>query len=382
MILYFNQAYLGHPDIQQTIVDHRGRDTFSRLMNLANINPGHAAWYCRQGANLLPFKNELIDVPGFAMPNYDPDYRKSWIEVTDQRCQDLRESHWNKPWSIMWSGGIDSTTIVAAMIRNLASADLDNITISCNAFSVWENPKFYFDHIKPNFKVINSHDLLNQDLDSQDVYFITGDTADQLFGCAGGYLHSLYQNTDLLYTNIIKNKDCAIDFISAQLDNPDRYFAEWYYHVLLTNADSVGISITTIHDLLAWSGLNNAWISNTFRLMYSGNWKNITTAKSYIERCVHWYSSDDYQQWAMNSNNASEKLGPTASEYKLAAKKYIHSVDYNNYYFQFKTKMESTSLLDRKRPWGHWCCIDHDWNLLNIKDHRDQIIQMLPDHLA
>jgi asparagine synthetase B (glutamine-hydrolysing) len=382
MILYFNQAYLEHPDIQQTIIDHGGRDTFSKLKNLANINPGHAAWYCRKGTNLLPFKNELIHVPGIAMPNYDPDHTKSWSEVTDQRCQDLRASHWHKPWVLMWSGGIDSTAIVSAMIRNLAPSDLDNITILCNAFSVWENPKFYFDHIRPNFKVVDSHDVLNQDFDGQDIYFISGDTADQLFGSAGGYLHSLYQSTDLLYTNVVKHKDCAIDFIAAQLDVPDRHFAEWYYHVLMTNANSVGISVTTVHELLAWSGFNNAWVSNTFRFMYSGNWQNIKTAKSYIDRFVHWYSSDDYQQWAMNSNNAGEKLGTTASEYKLAAKKYIHTVDHNDYYFQFKIKMPSTSLLDRRCPWGNWCCIDDNWNLLNLTDHQDQILRMLPDHLA
>ena len=382
MILYLNQAYLEQPDIQQTIIDHRGPDTFSKLKNLANINPAHAAWYCRKGTNLLPFKNELINVPGFAMPDYDPNFRKSWNEVTDQRCLDLRASHWDKPWAMMWSGGIDSTTIVVSMLRNLAPADLENITVSCNQFSVWENPRFYFEHIEPNFKVVDSHDLLAQDLDSQDIYFITGDTADQIFGCAGGYLDSLYQNIDLLYTDIIKNKDCAIDFISAQLDMPDRCFAEWYYHVLLTNARSVGVPVTTLHDLFAWAGFNNDWVSNTFRFMCSGNWQNSKNAKSYIDRFVHWYSSNDYQHWAMNSNNASEKLGATASEYKIAAKKYIYSMDNNDYYFQFKTKMESSTLLDRAHPWGHWCCIDHDWNLLNIKDHRDQIIQMLPDHLA
>jgi len=382
MILYLNRDYLNHPDIQQTIIDHRGSDILSKLKNLANINAAHSAWYCRKGTNLLPFKNNMIDVPGFAMPDYDPNFKKSWSEVTDQRCCDLRASHWHKPWTIMWSGGIDSTTIVVAMIRNLASADLANITISCNQFSVWENPRFYFDYIRPNFKVIDSHDLLNQEFDSQDIYFINGDPSDQLFGGAGGYLGKLYQNPDLLQTNIVKNKDCAIDFIATQFDIPDRHFSEWYYHVLLTNANSVGVSVTTLHDLLAWSEFNNGWTSSKFRFLFSGNWPNIKNAETYVKRFVNWYDSNHYQQWSMNGNNAGEKLGTTAAEYKIVAKKYIHSIDNNDYYFRFKTKMQSSSFVNRTCPEGYWCCIDSNWNLLNITDHRDQILRMLPAHLS
>jgi hypothetical protein len=96
---------------------------------------------------------------------------------------------------------------------------------------------------------------------------------------------------------------------------------------------------------------------------------------------VHWFDSNDYQQWAMNSNNVGEKLGSTVSEYKLAAKKYIYSVDNNSHYFKFKTKMPSIDMINRK--WvDHWCCIDDQWNLLNLTDHREQIISMLPDHLV
>jgi hypothetical protein len=381
MILYFNAAWLNHPVVKQTIVDHRGQDTFSKLTNLDRINLSHTAWYSRKGTNLLPFKNELIDVPGFAMPDYRSDYNRSWTEVTDQRCLELRASHWDRPWVVMWSGGIDSTVIVAAMIKNLPRADLDNITIACTSLSIWENPQFYHDHIKPNFKVVDSVKLLSEEFHDQNAYTFNGDPGDQLFGCAGGYLSALYQDTDLLRTNIIKDKDCAIDFI-ANLPT-DRKFAEWYYHVLVGNAASAGVPVTTLYDLMWWSGFNNAWATNKFQfiMVTCGNWKNTKNAKSYIDKFVHWFDSNDYQQWAMNSNNVDEKLGSTVSEYKLAAKKYIYSVDKNKYYFDFKTKVGSSDIYPATRN-GPWCCVDHNWNFLNLQDHQDQIISMLPDHLV
>jgi hypothetical protein len=378
MILYFNAAWLNHPAVKQTIIDYRGQDTFSRLTNLDKINPSHTAWYARKGVNLLPFKNRLMDVPGFAMPNYNADHNRSWTEITDQRCLDLRASHWDRPWTVMWSGGIDSTVIVAAMLKNLAPADLGNITIACTSLSVWENSKFYFDYIKPNFKVVDSAELLFKDFDSLDAYVINGEPADQLFGI--GDLTSLYQNIDLFHTNIINNKDCAIDFIASRTD---RLFAEWYYHVLLDSAASAGVSVTTLHDLIWWSVFNHAWCSVMFRFMAvtCGDWKNIKNAKSYINKFVPWYISDHYQQWAMNPSNIGEKIGTSAVGYKLAAKKYIYLINNDQYYLDFKTKVGSSDIFPTNRG-GTWCCIDHNWNVLNLQEHQDQIISMLPDHLV
>jgi hypothetical protein len=82
----------------------------------------------------------------------------------------------------------------------------------------------------------------------------------------------------------------------------------------------------------------------------------------------------------MNPGNTSEKLGTTTTEYKFAAKKYIYSVNKDNYYFKYKTKMGSSDVFLDFVP--DWCCVDNDWNLLNFKDHADQIVTMLPDHLV
>jgi len=381
MILYFNAAWLNHPVVKQAIIDHRGPDTFSKLTNLDRVNQSHTAWYSRKGVNRLPFRNGLTDVPGFAMPDYNADHNWSWTEITDQRCLDLRTSHWNRPWIIMWSGGIDSTVIVASLIKNLSPADFDNITIACTSLSVWENPQFYHDYITPHFKVANSAELLSKDFDSLDAYVINGEPADQLFGCAGGYMNALYQNPESLHINIINNKDCAIDVLTRL--TADKKFAEWYYHVLVTNAASAGVTVKTLYDLLWWSGFNNAWSSVLLRFIAvtCGDWKNIKNAKSYIDKFVPWYISDHYQQWCMNPDNIGDKLGASVTEYKLAAKKYIYSVNKDQYYFDFKTKIGSSDIFPTNRS-GPWCCIDHDWNLLNLQEHQDQIISMLPDHLV
>lgn len=379
MISYFNHLSLKNPTVQQLIIDTCGVDILSKLINCNKFNIAHSPMYSRKGINTQPFKNQSMNVSGIAMPDYNPDYNVSWDEITDQCCVNLRNTHFDRPWTVLWSGGIDSTVIVSAIIKNLAPADFDNITIVCTSSSIWENPHFYFDYIKPNFKVGNSVELVTNEFDSQNTYTIDGTYADQLFGCLGGYLDTLYQNWDLLHTDIIKNKDAAIDFIVSLTD--DKKFAEWYYHALVTNADSVGVPITTIYDMMWWSGFSFAWTSIRFGILNWGKWKHLKNGKNCVDRHMRWYNNDNYQQWAMNPSNVHDKLGANTSELKLAAKKYIYSLDNNNHYFKFKTKMPSIDMLDRHWPNG-WCCMDDNWNLLNLTDHRDQIISMLPDHLA
>jgi hypothetical protein len=183
-----------------------------------------------------------------------------------------------------------------------------------------------------------------------------------------------------LHTNIIHNKDLAIDTIARRTDPG---FADWYYHVLVANAVSAGVPVTRLVDLMWWSAFNNAWCSTMFRFIAvtCGGWKNIKNVKSYFDKFVPWYNNNDYQEWAMNPDNIGEKLGTSVFDYKLAAKKYIYSVDKNQYYFDYKTKIGSSDIFPTDRS-GPWCCVDHNWNLLNLQEHQDQIIGMLPDHLV
>lgn len=379
MISYFNHQYFNHPTIRQTILEHRGSDTLSKLMTTVKFDRNAPPLYTRKGTDSLLLKNGLADVPKFAMPDYNPIFNKSWKDITDQRCISLRNTHFDCPWIVLWSGGIDSTVVVAAIIKNLSRADLNNITIACTSACIWENPHFYFNHIKPNFKVVNSMETTLQEFEKQNVYIFDGEPADQLFGGLGVSLTTLYQNLDLLHKDIIKHSEVAIDFIA---NRTDRNFAEWYYHVLVSSAQSAGLDVNTLHELLWWSTFNNGWTTVKFRfILYTySKWKNVKSAKPYIDKFVHWFDSDDYQQWAMNGRNVSEKIGTNMSDYKLAAKKYIYDVDHNKYYFKFKTKMASGDIFSTLTT-ASWCCVTDNWDLLNLEDHAEQIVSMLPNHL-
>jgi hypothetical protein len=378
MILYFNHQYLDNTEIQYLLQDI-DQTLFETLLNFDRYERAAGGFYSRKGSNFLPTQYNIKNLPGFSMPDYDPNYNKSWAEVSDQRCQDLRKTHFDRPWTVMWSGGIDSTGIMAAIIKNLPKSDFENITVACSMLSIWENPQFYVDYIKPNFKVVSSEWATSKDAIEKENYIISGEIADKMFGggSSGVATPNLIDQPGVLGKNIRIHKDHAVDFLAVRTN---KKFAEWYYTVLVNNAASVGITLTTLHDLIWWSSFNNAWTSSKFEFLNYGHWQNIKNLGVYFDRSVYWFDSPDYQSWAMSNHSLNLIVHQTAAKYKLDAKKYIYSVDQNEYYYKFKTKMSSGDISYRNKKISPWCCIDQDLNLLNLTDNKDQILQLLPSH--
>lgn len=373
MILYFEQNYdyASNLKIKNFFIERGILDT---LTQLDCYTPRSGSFYNRKGDGVFPLKNNFINVPGFAMPDYDPKFTKTWTVVTDERCVTLRSTQFDRPWVILWSGGVDSTNVVAAIIKNLPRSDFENITIACNSMSIWENPYFYYKFIEPNFKIVDSHwTVTNQCIESNN-YLINGEPGDQLHASGSSVfdkLHSVLHATPL-------DHSVFFDFVAA---NTDEKFAVWFCDFFIKNINSVGVPINSLHDASWWSHFNFNWVGVKMRMLHYGDWAKLKNAKVYFDKFIPWFESDDYQRWAMVNNITGEKFGTNFSEAKLAAKKYIYDVDKNKYYRKYKTKMGSTDIHKfGLRP--SWCCMLDNYDLLNLKDHGDQILELLPNHLT
>lgn len=382
MIRYVNQQLNQNPRLQKFFKD-LGYDFNNFDQGRFRFDPGIPSIYNRCGKDTLTFKNGLKHLPGFAMPVYNPAFNQSWSEITDQRCHELRQRRFDKKWLIAWSGGIDSTTIIASIIKNLPVADFDNIIIACNKFSVWENPKFFQNFIKPNFTTMDSMNLLNIDI-LNEYTVIDGEPADQLF--AGGISLSmmLSHGLDFLEKDIVKDANLMIEYIArtprkSGSENPGEDFAQWYYTLLMENIRSVDIPVNTFHDLMWWSYFNFAWTA--IKLRELGSYRNISDAKIYLDNYVHWFDSDFYQLWAMTNNIRDQKYGSSIGHHKIAAKQYIFDLDKNPYFLKYKTKLFSGNY-KWWRPGKVWYCMTDDFKLLNLDDHWPIIRDLLPDHLC
>jgi len=383
-ILYVDQRQNSDPRIQSLLKDH-GLYLSELEKGRLRFDPGTPSLYNRHGKNNLPFENGFWSTPGFSMPRYDPSFDKSWAQVTDERCTWLRKNKFDKKWIIAWSGGIDSTNILAAIVKNLPRADFENIIVACNKSSVWENPRFFFDIIKPNFEVVESKKIIDLRTLNNENYIIDGEPADQLFAGAISQTMMIANGPTYLQKDMINDAGLLIEYIAKSprkvgQEPPGFKFAEWYYNSLVNNVKSTDMPIKTFHDLLWWSYFNFSWVSVKLRMLANGDYGTLDHAKVYFDHMIHWFDSDDYQLWAMNNNFLGMKYGNTVGEYKYQAKQYILDVDKNPYYFKYKTKTYSDDYiwLSNKK----WYCITEDLQLLNLEDHWDIIQDLLPGHIS
>jgi hypothetical protein len=137
------------------------------------FEPGQYAssWSNRIGKNTMFCKQGQIEF-NKNVPNYSQSFDQSFDQVSDQRCLDLRASHWHKPWVVLYSGGVDSMVILISILRTLPPSDFKNIKIWCNNGSIYENPRFFNDYIKPNFECISDYSTHNMD---HDVFLLCGE---------------------------------------------------------------------------------------------------------------------------------------------------------------------------------------------------------------
>ena len=289
----------------------------------------HFTPYPRQGE----FPNPLgIRCPEqFQIPKTITNY--SFTEITDQRAFDLEDACNNDdlPIVVYWSGGIESTLILAALHKH--NIMRDRIIVNLTNSSYYENPVFFEDIIKPNYKYTNK--LINN---FSDCHLIAGDTGDGLF------IKVDIQELDLWkpgsYKKSIHNPDELLAFFAFKTD---KEHAKWFYEAVMHNAHSANMPLNTYEDFLWWFCFNITWCGYAFKpLEYALN-QNTNDYEMFFKNNFGWYGSDDYQSWAINNTSTGLKYAGTPRSYKMPAKEYIYDVDKNWYYRDYKTKMGISS---------------------------------------
>lgn len=371
-IIYVNQRTI--PEKISNIVKHYIPDynhtAYSNCLALVY----QAEFYCRAGTDVLPYRydSEFYE-SRVAMPDMDVDFKKSFGEITDQRCRDLVKQYSDRPWVVMWSGGIDSTVILTSLLKNLSASELNNVVVSCNSVSVYENPQFFHNHIVKNFKTMDSS-YANHSALLNNYYVIDGNPADLMFS---GGLSVQAQHVGLDLTK--SWKDCSGALIDYLGQATDATSAELFYNLMAANLHSTDPRcnmVQTLADWFWWINFNWKWISDCWRAL---DMLELDNTGIFVDSFVNWFDSWDYQQWAMTQGRYSVITdGPLISDYKKTSKHYIYEFDRNPYYLNFKTKCHSTAQVRGEDPWH--VMLD-DMTTLHADRDFDLIEQLLPAHL-
>lgn len=236
----------------------------------------------------------------------------SFAACCDARAEQLLAAH--ERLHIMWSGGIDSTTALVALLRALPVNERDRLVVYLSSHSIAENPTFYHRHVAGRLTMRRTVDTASL----YDEVVVTGELGDQLFG------------SDLML-------QCTrrLGFDSLALPHADtlpRLFANLagdldlgraVYGHFAPIADQAPFRLDTAAGFLWWWNFSQKWQHVKFRHMlyeYRGDYRPL------FGRVAHFFEADAFQRWSMAPQNQALKLGSRIDTYKMPAKRYV--VDY------------------------------------------------------
>jgi hypothetical protein len=303
----------------------------------------------------LEYKPEAFDCKLICPPIKEvlaqPNHKMTWAEVCDKRAMELLKIE--GPIFLTWSGGIDSTCVAVAILRNWPKEDLKRVTVLCNKESINENKNF-LPIIAKNFKVENMSHRIEDFLKRGHV--ITGELGDQCFGSdiVGDCITHWGEG-------VIKQSYKEVVPKIFEVFSPSHGKGTYENYSNIVN--ECPFEIKTTHDFLWWLNYTQKYQHVKLRMLMNDVW---TDAKTYFPKIVHFFDSLDFNVWSIH--NHDKKIGNTWESYKWVSKEYI--VDYSKDETYLK-KLKVNSLINLyvglSRESINWS-IDENWNFLSKEE--------------
>jgi hypothetical protein len=266
----------------------------------------------------------------------------SLSEIYDRRALEIFNVavETNKNIMIQWSGGVDSTSMLIAFLKNLSRAEQDIITVAMSTNSLVENPIFYQKYISKKLKIINwlDIDINNEFLDKNII--LHGDPANCLYG-PSGMMYSDLSKTGRHLEPWKHHKDSIIASINKQIPNyPDTVdIGEWYVDKISSVLEELSMGgVTTVCDWWWWQYFNFKWYGSIIRpLAWCRKNYAVPISKSNYEFFSRntFYAAQEFQDWSYTNLHRLINKNPSDA-YKPEVKKYILDFDNNRTYHDKK----------------------------------------------
>jgi hypothetical protein len=232
----------------------------------------------------------------------------TFSEVADQRAKDIIAL--GKPIRVMYSGGLDSTTALIALIKNGAT----DVEVLMTEASKQEYPQFFEQHIdgKLNYRIFDKeveagHYAEFVQENDNDFVLVTGEIGDQLFGSA----------------RTLEN----IEIASKTIDWSGEYDG------LQKLCEACPMPVETYADLFWWAN---------FTLKYQ--WVQLRIFRNLdidFNRIYHFFDSTEFQQWALQTPMLVKMPDFDALKYKQPIRDYILDFTGDAEYATKKKKLPS-----------------------------------------
>lgn len=296
-----------------------------------------------------PYLNVLKEYGGIEIVDtIDQDFSMTWSEVTDTVAIDLleRSRRTQKPIMLAWSGGIDSTTVLAALLKWANKEDDQRIIVVTNKAAIWESGKIFYEHVIPRKIKVLDYDKYARTYSPEELknhIYVTGQVADQL-------VITLAQSTELAltdpsyFTKPWKDTKNLFDYWRTYLRDEEKIW--WLINSMAENIESTGLPLNSIWDFLWWYNFNY-YPAGVYLNDWSHIWFHINErcgVVDYLENTHQWFLDAKYQKWAFNTiGNRELVFGPKLNQWKWCMKQYICDFTKDPWWLEYKTKLSSVS---------------------------------------
>jgi hypothetical protein len=254
---------------------------------------------------------------------------KSISEIMDSVADKVLNLSTKKNQSVvvLWSGGVDSTAIVCALIK--AGIRQDQLILLYTDYSIKEYPKMYDFLRKSKYRMIKFtwksqsrvYDYIPNSL------IVTGWCADQLFG----------SNVNQFYPNEFNKpfKDGITNILNT-FNNFDKHSLDRNLDLFEHHAKKVGVELKYTCDALWWFNFSIKWSHVSMDL--SMNIRN----KEQRANIINFFEDEEFQSWSISNYQEFYKYPQIdPKSYKKELKQYIYDFNKDEDYLITKGKVGS-----------------------------------------
>jgi hypothetical protein len=294
----------------------------------------------RTGKIKTPIKTELFDQLG--MPSYQEDFSLSYKQCCENRVLELvqKQDSLGVPITLMYSGGIDSSMILASFIHVLGvEKTADRVKICMSREGIYENPWAWEKYIRPHFSVLSSEkydSMLNRTS-----IVVAGEGNDQLLGT--DIYKNIIQWGGSHYLNLPATVTTITDYL--RFKNLTEEEIDLWYSLIQSTVDAAVCPIVTVGDWWWWLNFNCKWSNVYWRMLVYADPSTID--KDYL--CNYYqqfFNTVDFQRWSMKDR--THKIVDSYVTYKYHARELIADM-LNIPEYLFKTKKGSLYDLTRSK---------------------------------
>lgn len=223
--------------------------------------------------------------------------------------------------NVAWSGGIDSTCLIVALL--MCGIPKDQLIIHGTYISVNENPEFYKNIIVKqglNHK-INSYtgNYIFTEFPEGDELFVSGEAGDQISVNSMTLLKTYDPDRwHKPYIQTLSQKH--VDALEPHITNGNNYLPE---------------PLETLVDLNWWIGFNLM-----YQYIITRQLSAIHDASNWQNKLIPFFDTQEFQTWGVLLRGR-DKIKDSVNTYKFQFKDFIYSYDKNEDYWINKLKVQS-----------------------------------------